>query len=225
MQQSAIPSSLSGSRIQIPRIPSWKSPRCKAIVPHAALEGSRYATPFDGLKFAPIKESEISRAMTSRYFDDMHKNAEVDVVIVGAGSAGLSCAYELSKHPEISVAIIEQGVAPGGGAWLGGQLFSAMCVRKPAHLFLDELEISYDDEGNFVVVKHAALFTSTLLSKVLAAPNIKLFNATAAEDLIVKTDDATNERYVSGAVTNWTLVSLNHDTTSCMDPNTILSKV
>jgi choline dehydrogenase-like flavoprotein len=47
----------------------------------------------------------------------------VDVVIVGAGSAGLSCAYELSKHPEVRVAIIEQGVAPGGGAWLGGQLF------------------------------------------------------------------------------------------------------
>lgn len=43
-------------------------------------------------------------------------------------AAGLSCAYELSKHPEVKVAIIEQGVAPGGGAWLGGQLFSAMCV-------------------------------------------------------------------------------------------------
>lgn len=28
----------------------------------------------------------------------------------------------------LQVAIIEQGVAPGGGAWLGGQLFSAMCV-------------------------------------------------------------------------------------------------
>lgn len=26
---------------------------------------------------------------------------QVDVVIVGAGSAGLSAAYELSKHPEI----------------------------------------------------------------------------------------------------------------------------
>lgn len=36
-------------------------------------------------------------------------------------------------------------------------------------------------QGNFVVVKHAALMTSTLLSKVLAAPNIKLFNATAGE--------------------------------------------
>lgn len=65
------------------------------------------------------------------------------------------------------VAIIEQSVAPGGGAWLGGQLFSAMVVRKPAHEFLDELSIPYEDEGNYVVVKHAALVTSTLLAKVL----------------------------------------------------------
>ena len=39
------------------------------------------------------------------------------------------------------------------GAWLGGQLFSAMCIRKPAHKLLDELEVPYDDEGAFVVVK------------------------------------------------------------------------
>lgn len=110
---------------------------------------------------------------------------QVDIVIVGAGSAGLAAAYELSKHPDVKVgfasaqhaghtqeasccwgqlqislirssccqvarhvsatrcfpntrcpplcpqvAIIEQGVAPGGGSWLGGQLFSAMCIRK-----------------------------------------------------------------------------------------------
>lgn len=69
--------------------------------------------------------------MTSRYFKDLSEYAECDIIIVGAGSAGLSCAYELSKHPEVKVAIIEQGVAPGGGAWLGGQLFSAMVVCPP----------------------------------------------------------------------------------------------
>ncbi len=65
------------------------------------------------------------------------------------------------------VALIEQGVAPGGGAWLGGQLFSAMVVRKPAHGLLDELNVPYEDEGDYVVIKHASLFTSTILSKVL----------------------------------------------------------
>lgn len=41
-------------------------------------------------------------------------------------------------------------------------------VRKPAHHLLDELNVPYQDEGDYVVIKHASLFTSTLLSKVLA---------------------------------------------------------
>ena len=76
--------------------------------------------------FDPIKESIVSREMTRRYMTDMITYAETDVVVVGAGSAGLSCAYEISKNPNVQVAIIEQSVSPGGGAWLGGQLFSAM---------------------------------------------------------------------------------------------------
>lgn len=191
----------------------------------AAYAPSSAATPFDNYKFAPIREATVSRAMTKRYFADMDTYAEADVVIVGAGSAGLSCAYELSKiAPDTKIAIIEQSVSPGGGAWLGGQLFSAMVVRKPANKILDELKVAYEDEGDYVVVKHAALFTSTLLSTVLQAPNVKMFNATAVEDLIVR-EDAVRGKYVGGVVTNWTLVALNHDTQSCMDPNVIESKV
>eukprot|EP00877_Chromochloris_zofingiensis_P005937 jgi/Chrzof1/1597/Cz10g14020.t1 len=196
-----------------------------AEAPMAAAGLNFTTTPFDDYKFAPIREATVSRAMTSRYFKDMDAYAEADVVIVGAGSAGLSCAYELSKiAPEVRIAIIEQNVSPGGGAWLGGQLFSAMVVRKPANKILDELKVDYEDEGDYVVVKHAALFTSTLLSTVLKQPNIKLFNATAVEDLIIR-EDATRGKYVGGVVTNWTLVTLHHDTQSCMDPNVIECKV
>ncbi len=89
------------------------------------------STPFDNFSFAPIREAVVNRAMTSRYFDDLTKYSECDVVISGAGSAGLCCAYELSKlAPDAKIAIIEQGVAPGGGAWLGGQLMSAMVVSN-----------------------------------------------------------------------------------------------
>jgi len=174
-----------------------------------------------GFEFAPIRESQVSRAMTRRYFQDLDTYAESDIVIVGAGSCGLSTAYMLGKaRPDLKIAIIEAGVAPGGGAWLGGQLFSAMVMRKPADAFLTELGIPYDDEGDFVVVKHAALFTSTLLSKVLSFPNVKLFNATAVEDLITR-PAADGTVRIAGVVTNWTLVSMHHDDQSCMDPNTI----
>jgi len=111
-------------------------------------------------------------------------------------------------------------------------------VRKPADAFLDEIGVPYEEalltvEGTehgstHVVVKHAALFTSTVLSKVLRADNIKLFNAVSVEDLIVKQDPdgPEGERCVAGVVTNWATVTLfGHDTQSCMDPNTISSKV
>merc|ERR1740124_650068 len=103
---------------------------------------------------------------------------------------------------------------------------------------LDEIGVPYTEAlltvdgtehgSTHVVVKHAALFTATVLSKVLLADNIKLFNAVSVEDLIVKQDPdgQEGERCVAGVVTNWATVTLfGHDTQSCMDPNTISSKV
>ncbi|KAK6149791.1 hypothetical protein DH2020_017316 [Rehmannia glutinosa] len=200
-------------------VPTRAAQPIKSSSQNPAITMSAAPYNLDSFKFQPIKESIVAREMTRRYMMDMITYADTDVVVVGAGSAGLSCAYELSKNPDINIAIIEQSVSPGGGAWLGGQLFSAMVVRKPAHKFLDELEIEYDEQDDYVVIKHAALFTSTIMSKLLARPNVKLFNAVAAEDLIVKGGR------VAGVVTNWALVSMNHDTQSCMDPNVMEAKV
>jgi thiamine thiazole synthase len=117
-----------------------------------------------GFTFAPIRESQVSRAMTRRYFKDLDTYAESDIVIVGAGSCGLSTAYMLGKaRPDLKIAIIEASVSPGGGAWLGGQLFSAMVMRKPADAFLMDLGVPFEDEGDFVVVKHAVCFHHTSL--------------------------------------------------------------
>jgi len=180
---------------------------------------------WDSFNFSPIRESQVSRAMSRRYFKDLDDYAESDIVIIGAGSCGLSAAYILGKtRPDLKIAIIEAGVSPGGGAWLGGHLFSAMVMRKPADKFLTELGVPFDDEGNYVVVKHAAIFTSTILSKVLMMPNIKLFNATAVEDLITRSNPNGSIR-ISGVVTNWTLVTKHHDDQSCMDPDTINAPV
>jgi thiamine thiazole synthase len=180
---------------------------------------------WDTFSFAPIRESTVSRAMTRRYFSDLDTHAETDIVIVGAGSCGLSAAYTLGTlRPDLRITLIEAGVAPGGGAWLGGQLFSAMVLRKPADLFLTELGVPFEDEGDYVVVKHAALFTSTVLAKVLAMDNVKMFNATTVEDLITR-QDAEGEVRIAGVVTNWTLVAMHHGDQSCMDPNTVNAPV
>lgn len=180
---------------------------------------------WDTFKFEPIRESQVSRAMTRRYFKDLDTYAESDIVIVGAGSSGLTAAYILARaRPDLKIAIIEANVAVGGGCFLGGQLFSSMVLRKPADQFIRELDIEYEEEDNFIVVKHAALFITKLCSKVLELPNVKLFNATCVEDLITRPTDDGKVR-VAGVVTNWTLVSMHHDDQSCMDPNTINAKI
>jgi thiamine thiazole synthase len=73
-----------------------------------------FAGKWDTFSFAPIRESEVSRAMTRRYFKDMDTYAESDIVIVGAGSCGLSTAYVLGKaRPDLKIALIEASVSPG----------------------------------------------------------------------------------------------------------------
>ena len=74
----------------------------------------RFGSKWDDFQFAPIRESQVSRAMTRRYFQDLDRYAESDIVIVGAGSCGLSAAYVLAKaRPDLKIAIIEANVSPG----------------------------------------------------------------------------------------------------------------
>lgn len=69
---------------------------------------------WESFNFDPIRESQVSRAMTRRYFQDLDTYAESDIVIVGAGSCGLSTAYMLGKaRPDLKIAIIEASVSPG----------------------------------------------------------------------------------------------------------------
>ena len=84
-------------------------------------------------------------------------------------------------------------------------------------------QIPYDEKEDYVVVKHAALFTSSVLRAILLRDNVKLFNAVAVEDLLIKHVEGGSA--VRGVVTNWSLVAQNHENLSCMDPQVMEAKI
>ena len=52
-----------------------------------------------------------------RYFTTLYERTISDVIIIGAGSAGLSCAYHLAtSRPDLKVTIVEANVAPGASS-------------------------------------------------------------------------------------------------------------
>lgn len=91
----------------------------KTLAPEPAVHvangtGAKPFENWDTFSFEPIRESQVARAMSRAYYADLDTYAESDVVIVGAGSCGLCAAYSIaSQRPELKVAIVEAGVAPG----------------------------------------------------------------------------------------------------------------
>ena len=46
--------------------------------------------------FADAKEVEITRAISKEFYDVLQDRAECDVIVIGAGPAGLTASRELS---------------------------------------------------------------------------------------------------------------------------------
>lgn len=93
-------------------VPEKLTSQLSDVSQEALLE--QFGGKWDSFKFAPIRESQVSRAMTRRYFQDLDEFAESDVVVVGAGSCGLSASYVLAKaRPDLKIAIVEASVSPG----------------------------------------------------------------------------------------------------------------
>ncbi|MDT7968134.1 MAG: FAD-dependent oxidoreductase, partial [Candidatus Calditenuis sp.] len=64
--------------------------------------------------FKPVPESEITRAIATSFIEMFSEFARSDVIVVGAGPAGLMASRELAKRG-VKVLVIEQNNYLGGG--------------------------------------------------------------------------------------------------------------
>ena len=60
----------------------------------------------------PVADAQVTRLIAKHYFDDIQRAVESDVIIVGAGPAGLSCAWTLGDDGYM-VTMFDKKLAPG----------------------------------------------------------------------------------------------------------------
>ena len=88
--------------------------------------------------FSAAGEAEVTRSIVSEFAKQFEAYIESDIVIIGAGPAGLmagKCLCEAGKK----ALIVERNNYLGGGFWIGGYLMNKVTVRTPADRILDEL--------------------------------------------------------------------------------------
>jgi sulfide-dependent adenosine diphosphate thiazole synthase len=167
--------------------------------------------------FTDVREVEITRAIADEFHSVLIDRAESDVIIIGAGPAGLTAGRELSIMG-FKVLIIEQNNYLGGGYWLGGYMMNPVTVREPAQKIWDELGIPYKKIQDGLYLTPGPHAVSKLIASACDA-GVKFLNLTKFDDLVLK-----NGR-VGGVVVNWMPVSALPRNITCVDPIALESKI
>ena len=167
--------------------------------------------------FTDVREVEITKAIAEEFHSVLIDRAESDVIIIGAGPAGLTAGRELSSMG-FKVLIIEQNNYLGGGYWLGGYMMNPVTVREPAQKIWDELGVPYKKAGEGLYLTPGPHAVSKLIAGACDA-GVKFLNLTKFDDLVLK-----NGR-VAGIVVNWMPVSALPRNITCVDPVAFESKM
>lgn len=147
-------------------------------------------------------EIQIQRAILKYGLEDLYEYSEVDVLIVGAGPSGLTCAKYLAEKG-LKVAVYEKRLSFGGGIGGGGNMIPKIVVQEEARSILDEFKIRYKRTEKDLYVVDPAELIAKLATGALDA-GAKIFLGVFVEDVIVRDDPPR----VSGVLWKWSAIEI-----------------
>lgn len=146
-----------------------------------------------------IDESLITKAIVKAAADKLLKLAEVDVIVVGAGPAGLTAAAYLAKSG-LSTLIIERKLSFGGGIGGGGMQLPAVLVQKPADDILREFNCKLKPFNDGIyIVDPAEMIVKLATAAIDAGAEILL--GVSVDDVVFRLENDVPR--VVGVVVQW----------------------
>jgi len=138
-----------------------------------------------------MKEIDISRIIIEQYHRELLDCLDNDVVVVGAGPAGLTAGYYLAKNG-VKTTLLERRLSIGGGIWGGAAGYNVITVEDKS--ILDEMGVAALKKRDLYTAD--AIEFATALGYKAKKAGVAIFNLMEAEDIILK------EGSVKGVVVN-----------------------
>ena len=147
-------------------------------------------------------EKGITRYIVREAAKEWEEIAETDVVVVGAGPAGMTAARYLCEFGFKTV-VFERRLSFGGGIGGGGMLFHKIVIEEPAQEILEEVGVRLHEAENGLYVVDA----SEMMAKLAVAAidsGARIIHGVTVDDVVFRDEPLR----ITGVLIQWSAVQI-----------------